>query len=125
MRTPAAPAATPTLADIWRELQEQRVLLEQLLTRRLTPLTRADYALLVRLMPVVGAHFASEWFLVRELFASPAPGLRLVLAGLNARQVGRLLRRSEGQPVDGYVVERGASELHTTLWRVMQVDSRE
>ena len=58
---------------------------------------------------------------MRELFLSQAPALRLVLRGLNTRQVGRLLRRGEGQVIDGYVVQQGGFELNTNLWRVMQV----
>ena len=63
----------------------------------------------------------SELFLVRDLFESNAAALTLVLSGMNSRQVGRLLRRGEGQTIDGYVIHSEGSETNVTLWRVMQV----
>lgn len=119
MPTDADVIPAVTLADIMRELVTIRRLVED--RRQPAPLSRADRDLLGRVLPAVGATFASEWFLVRELFASQTAAVRLVLAGLNARQVGRLLRRGEGQVIDGYVVQQGGSELNTHLWRVMQV----
>jgi hypothetical protein len=47
-----------------------------------------------------------------------AAPLHLVLRGLNAKRVGHLLRRAEGQAVDGYGVQRQGFELHAVLWRV-------
>jgi hypothetical protein len=110
-----------TTDDIMRELLALRVLVERLVSKRPEPLTRADHDRLAKILPAVGGVFGSEWFLVRELFASPAAAVRLVLRGLNARQVGRLLRRGEGVVVDGYLVQRGGIELHARLARIVQV----
>jgi hypothetical protein len=83
-----------------------------------TLLSRSDLALLGRLLPVIGATVGSEPFLVRDLFEHPSAALRLVFRKLNTRQVGRLLRRAEGQAVDGYLVEQTGDELGAKLWRV-------
>jgi hypothetical protein len=82
-------------------------------------LSRADLALLGRLLPAIGGALGSEPFLARDLFASAA--VRLVLSGLNTRQIGRLLRRAEGHTIDGYLIERVTVELGAILWRVVQV----
>jgi hypothetical protein len=58
---------------------------------------------------------------VRELFESDTAALRLVLRAVNAKQVGRLLRRGEGQAIDGYLIQRDGTELHAVLWRVVQI----
>ena len=56
---------------------QQRII--ELLKRRdrsATPLSRADRALLARLLPAIGGAFGSELFLVRELFESDAAAVR-------------------------------------------------
>jgi hypothetical protein len=63
--------------------------------------------------------FGSDPFLVRGLFERAAAAIRLVLADLNAKQVGRLFRRARGQPVEGYLVQHDGAELHVNLWRVL------
>jgi hypothetical protein len=55
------------------------------------------------------------------MFDHDAAALRLVRRGLNAKRVGRLLRRAEGQAVDGYVVQREGFELHAVLWCAAQL----
>jgi len=59
----------------------------------------------------------SDEFLVRELFGDDAAALRLVLAGENATSVGRLVKRADGQAIDGYMVESRGSELHRARHR--------
>jgi hypothetical protein len=86
-----------------------------------SPLSRADRERLATLLPAIGGVFGSDVFLVRELFESEASALTLVLRGLNARQVGRLLRRAADQVIDGYLIQRHGHELHATLWCVAQV----
>jgi hypothetical protein len=86
-----------------------------------SPLSRADLALLGRLLPAIGGALGSELFLVRELFGHDAAALRLALRELNAKQVGRLFRRAEGQAIGAYLIQREGVELHAVLWRVAQV----
>lgn len=84
-------------------------------------LSRADCAVLSRLLPAIGGALGSEPFLARDLFDHESAALRLVLSGLNAKRIGRLFQRGDGQAIDGYLVERAGDELHTTLWRVVEV----
>jgi hypothetical protein len=83
-------------------------------------LCRADLARLGRLLPAIGGALGSAVFLARDLFEHESAALRLVLRGLNAKRVGRLLQRAEGQVVNGHLVERAGVELNTALWRVLQ-----
>lgn len=89
--------------------------------RPLSILSRADRGLLAQLLPAIGGVLGSDLFLVRDLFEADASALRVALGALTRKQVGRLLRRGEGQPVDNYLVERQGTETHATLWRVVQV----
>ena len=84
-------------------------------------LSRADRDRLGALLPVVAAVVGPDGFLVRELLQLESPGLALVLAGCSSRSLGRLLRRGEGVPVGGYVVERLGQESGAVLWRVLKV----
>ena len=68
-------------------------------------------------LPAIAGAFGSVEFVVNELAESPA--VCLVTTGQTMQQIGRLLRRAVGIPIDGYVVERGAKELRRVLWRVM------
>lgn len=122
--------ATDTAVELLRELvAEVKGLRADLMERNQdtrpgilnSALSRADRALLARLLPTIGGAFGSELFLTRELFESESAALRLVLRGLNAKQVGRLLRRAEGQTIDGYLIQREGLELRAVLWRVVQV----
>jgi len=90
-------------------------------SRRSSSLTREDRVLLARLLPAIGGTFGSELFVARELFEHDSAALHVVLRGLNARRVGRLLRRGEGHPIDGYLIQRDGHELHATLWRIVKV----
>ena len=51
----------------------------------------------------------------------PRPGARLVLAGFNARRLGRLLRRADGVEVCGYVAHASGTEAGAVLWDVLRV----
>ena len=108
-----------TLDDVVAELRAIRQLLEAA-ARPSCSLSRSDRATLARLLPPIAGVFGSELFLVRDLFDSDAPALRLVLSGLTTNQVGRLFRRGEWQAIDGYLVQSEGSELNTVLWRVVQ-----
>lgn len=103
------------------ELRAIRQLLER--QQRPSSLTRADRTALARLLPAVGGVFGSDLFMVRELFESTAAAVRLVLEGCNPKQVGRLLRRAEGVPIAGLMVQRDGSELHAALWRIVRASA--
>jgi hypothetical protein len=85
-------------------------------------LSRTDHARLSRLLPAIAGAFGSERFTARDCLDQDAPpAIRIVMRGLNARRLGRLLQRGEGQVIAGYVVERTGLELGVVLWRVLQV----
>jgi hypothetical protein len=94
-----------------------------LLDRGPSRLSRADRDRLARILPVVAGAVGSAPFLARELLEHPSAGLGLVLAGSSSRSLGRLLRRAEGQPVAGYVVEQVGIEAGAKLWSVSKVVS--
>src|SRR5262245_3873238 len=101
-------------------ISELRGLRRDLAGQRPLSLTRADRVVIGNLLPAIGGTFGSELFIVRELFEHESAALHLLLHDVNAKQLGRLFRRAEGQPVGGYVIERGGEELHCVLWRVVQ-----
>ena len=97
------------------ELRQVRVLLERLQPRR-PALSRGDRDLLAKLLPAVGGSFGSEPFASRDLV--DAPGVRAVARGLTVKQIGQLLARSVGTPINGLVLERAGHQLNLCLWRV-------
>jgi hypothetical protein len=78
-------------------------------------LTRGDRVHLAAILPAVAGVQGSELFTARELLEDDAPALRLVLAGLSAKQKGRAF--------DGYTVQRDGSEAGASLWRVLGHDN--
>jgi hypothetical protein len=76
---------------------------------------------LERILPAIAGALGSEYFLAREAVASANPALVLVLANMNARRLGKLLRRGNGVPVAGYVVHARAMEGGAVLWEVLRV----
>jgi len=106
--------------ELLRELvAEVRGLRADLAQRRPAVVTRTDRVRLAQLLPAIAATLGSEIFTVHELFASSAPALPLVLEGLTPGQVGKLLRRAIGVPVEQLVVERMGDEDRRVLWRVV------
>jgi hypothetical protein len=91
--------------------------------KEIPALSRADVALLGRLLPAIGGVFGSDDFAVRELFEKDSAALRLVLSGLNGIRIGRLFQRAVDIPISSYLVERAGVELHAALWRVVGVPS--
>jgi hypothetical protein len=84
-----------------------------------SPLRRADREALSRILPVLGATFGANMFLAAECITHDAAALRLVLAGLGTRSLGKLFGRANGHPVGGYVVRfEGAKEEGAKLWAV-------
>ena len=102
------------------EVQRLSGVIERL-QRPAAALSRADRGLLADLLPAIAGALGSQLFTTRELFEGGQPALAVVTASLNTRQVGRLLKRAEGQPIAGYMVQRDGEELHMVLWRVVQV----
>ena len=102
---------------------ELRAIHHLLADRGPSRLSRADCDRLARILPVVVGAVGSAAFLVRELLEHSSAGLRLVLAGCSSRSLGRLLRRAEGQPVAGFVVQRVGVEAGAKLWQIVKVDS--
>ena len=90
---------------------------------RLSPSTlrREDRAALERILPALAGALGSGLFLASEAIASTNPALVLVLAGLNGRRLGRLLRRGDGVPVSGYVVHARGRETGAVLSEVLRV----
>ena len=84
-------------------------------------LRREDCAVLERILPALAGALGSEYFLAREAVASANPALVLVLANLNARRLGKLLRRGNGVLVGGYVVHAQGMEAGAVLWEVRRV----
>jgi hypothetical protein len=73
-------------------------------------LCRADREALERILPAVAGALGSEYFLAIEAVASENAAIVLVLAGMNARRLGKLLRRGDGVPVAGYAVHARGTE---------------
>ena len=109
-----------TLDDVLTELHGLRALLQD---RGPSRLSRADHVRLAALLPVIAGAVGSAPFLARELLEHPSAGLGLVLAGSSSRSLGRLLRRAEGQPVAGFVVQQVGQESGAKLRSVSKVVS--
>ena len=90
---------------------------------RLSPCTLPGGSCGARAHPAaIAGALGSEYFLASEAIASANPALILVLAGMNARRLGKLLRRGDGVPVAGYAVHAGeGTEAGAVLWEVLRV----
>ena len=113
---------TSEIVSVLRELVTlNRAILAALETHEKRPshLTRDDRDRLSRILPAIGGACGSELFIASELLEHDSSALRLVLAGLNARQLGRLLQRAEGQRIGGFVVQRDGREVGAVLWRIV------
>ena len=108
------PDAVVLLREI---LAVQRQILATLERPRPRALTRPDLAILRKLLPAIGGALGSEPFASRDLCTTPAT--RVVLRDLNVKQIGRLLARAEGIPIDGHVLEPAGVEINVRLWRVL------
>ena len=73
------------------------------------------------MLPALGGVFGSDLFLTRDVLESEAAAVHVVRRGLNAQQVGRLLRRAADTPIAGYLVTRQGTEASAVLWRIVQV----
>ena len=84
-------------------------------------ISRADRKRLERLLPAIAGLVGPDEFLACDVAEADDVGLQLVAAGLNARQVGRLLLRAVGLPIGGYVVVRLGEHAGAVLWKIEQV----
>jgi hypothetical protein len=118
---PRVPVEADQVAALLRELVAEVRGLRADLTRDRRPsrLTRHDRDRLVAILPAAGGVFGSELFTAKELLEHDAAALRLVLRGLTARQLGRLLQRAEGAVLGGYTVQRDGVKVGAVLWRVL------
>ena len=115
---PAA-AADSALASRVAQIETRLARVEQRLSP--SPLRREDHAALQRILPAIAGALGSECFLSSEIVASDNPALVLVLADMNARRLGRLLRRGDGVEVEGYMVRASGTEAGAVLWCVYRV----
>jgi hypothetical protein len=88
------------------------------LKQQRSTLTRADRDALARILPAVVGVFGSSAFIASDVVHHTA--LRLVVSG-SARRFGKLLKRATGVIVDGFIVERLATEAHAIVWRIVGV----
>lgn len=84
-------------------------------------LSRGDRERMAAILPAAAGVLGSEQFNSADICESDEPALRLVSKGLNSRQLGRLLRRAAGRPIDGYMVQREGSAAGVALWRIFEV----
>ena len=118
--TTTTPAASVTIRDlerVERKLDEVLAKLDRLLNRR-DVLSRRDREQLARILPAVAGCVGSEIFTSRDLIDHESAAVRLVVRGVTAKTLGRLLTRADGRPITGLVVERVGDEGHVALWRI-------
>lgn len=106
---------TALLGEILATLHAIQHLLER---QRPASLSRADRDLLSRLLPAIAGALGSEPFASRDL-PDASPGIRVVLGDLSVKQIGRLLSRAEGVPIEGRIIQRCGVEINVALWRVL------
>jgi hypothetical protein len=100
------------------ELQRQILAALERSHRPVSALSRSDRQVMERLLPAIAGALGSEQFTSRDL-PDASPGLRVVLRDLSVKQIGRLLSRAEGVPIEGWIVERCGIEINVALWRVL------
>lgn len=108
-------------AKIDRLLVQQTALLAHAEVGRRSALVPKDVDALACILPPLLGVFGGNEFSAAEALNHPATALRLVLDGMTAQRLGKLLRRAAGQHVDGMVVERYGAESGVVLWRVARL----
>ncbi len=116
--------ALATDIDLAATLARHEVLLQQILLavqalQSSRALSRSDRERLAKILPVLGAVFGDQLFTSREVTDSRAPGLRLVCKGVSVKQLGKLFRRAEGQPIGRLTVVRVSIEAGAIVWKVL------
>jgi hypothetical protein len=124
--TSTADRASSELADalsaVVAELAALRALIDAV-EHRLSPSTqrREDRAALERTLPAIAGALGSDLFLAIEAVTSDNPALVLVLGAMDARRLGKLLRRGADLPIDGYIVHAQGMEAGAVLWEVLRL----
>jgi hypothetical protein len=124
--TSTADRASSELADalsaVVAELAALRALIDAV-EHRLSPSTqrREDRAALERILPAIAGALGSDLFLAIEAVTSDNPALVLVLGAMDARRLGKLLRRGADLPIDGYIVHAQGMEAGAVLWEVLRL----
>ena len=128
---PEANRPAVTLEDVLAELRELRRVVDDLAARHgpRMPFSAADVALVAAIHEAVGPRPFCSWQLIdhAELQVSAALAEAIVdaIGALNARKLGKLLRRIEGQDVQGLRAERVAASREGLVWRVTAAGLRE
>jgi hypothetical protein len=124
-RPEAAPAIEARLCALEAEVRELVTLncaILATLERQQRPSsipTRADRAVLEKILPAIAGAYGSDNFSSRDLVEDASPAVRLVVRGLSAKRVGKLFSRADGIPINGLMVQRQGEEFHVTAWRVV------
>jgi len=100
------------------EIRDEQRAIRKLLERRQV-LSPRDRTVLEKVLPAIAGAKGSGWFTVAELLKGSDAGVRHVLIGISQSLMGGILRRGEGVNVNGYVVEKAATERGARLWRVV------
>jgi hypothetical protein len=82
-------------------------------------LSRDDRRRLAAALPAISGVLGSDYFTSCELLEWNSAALRIVLADLNAKKLGGLLRRAEGVAIDGLTVARAGRETGAVLWQIL------
>lgn len=115
----------PVEALLRELLSEIRGMRADLRGGKASSLTRNDRVILERLLPAIGLLFPEEeLFTAREVRKHPAPGLGILLDGMDTRSIGRLLTRAAGVPIAGNTVDCSGRESNVVLYRVRKTDLR-
>jgi hypothetical protein len=119
---PVPSIATDTTRHAWESRMEARVAhLEQRVGVSGGPrrVSVGDEARLLVLLPTLASVFGSQAFTTADVVGSAAAAVRVACQDLNAKQLGRLLRRAaRGAPVDSYVVTRVGIEARRAIWSI-------
>jgi hypothetical protein len=122
-RTPVVANATD-LSDwqtaVLAELRAIRAAIE-LRDRPVTQLTRADRAVLARLLPAVSGVYGPESFTARDLAEDDRPALRLVVGKRSVKQIAKLLSKAADTPVDSLMLQPQGLEFRVQTYRIVAV----
>jgi hypothetical protein len=116
----ALPAEMAWERAVLAELRAIRAVLEQR-QRPVVPLSRADRALLGRMLPALAGAFGSETFSARDLAEDERPAVRIVVQERTVKQLAQLFAKADGLPIEGLKLECHGLEERVTVWRIIAV----
>ena len=116
-------SARPVLqADVLVQILDELRGIRRALERRHAPDTTAE-----KLLEAIHAHAGARPFgaseLIRHACLAGAAELREAIGGMNARQLGRALRRIEGRELGGLILFRDGEDRTGLVWRVSRVSN--